>query len=163
MTVHELKANITEKTSIPPDQQRVLFDGSQLAEGKEIVSYGMRNESTCHQVLRLRGCSCGCTERTPDDYFDVQVETHKGPIVTVSLLGSDSVELLKETVEEAGGLPVRCQRLMIGRETLRAGTTVEDYYFEAGLIVEDVRMVGYRCRVCAPAGGSKFFPIVCHC
>jgi hypothetical protein len=153
MTVDELKTKIKDKTQIPPDQQHLHFNGNQLAEGKEVVSYGMRHESICQQVLRLLGCGCGCAERTADDYFAVQVRTHKGLIVTVALLASDLIELVKEMVEAVGGLPSGCQRLMLEGKILRVGTMVEDYGFGA-LKIEEVRRVGHRCGVCAPAGGN---------
>ena len=55
-SVENLKHFIYLETDIPTDQQRIIFAGKQLEDGRYLHEYGIEKEYMLHLVLRCRGC-----------------------------------------------------------------------------------------------------------
>ena len=54
-SIEDVKAKISEKEGIPPEQQRLIFGGQQLQDAKTLGDYDVGDDATLHLVLRLRG------------------------------------------------------------------------------------------------------------
>ena len=119
-TIKNVKEKIQDKEDIPPHQQRLIWAGEELEDGCTVSDYSIWNESSLHLVLTLGGSPWGGS-------MQIYVQTLSGKKIALTVEPSDTINNVKEKIQDKEDIPPHQQRLIWAGEELEDGCTVSDY------------------------------------
>lgn len=121
-TIESVKEIIQEKFGAPVLEQDLFFKGLLLQDSHTLQHYNITNESTLDFVMNDRG------------YVKIYIRDNGKKILTLDATFSDSIESLKQKIENKKGIPINQQYL-----------TFKGIYLEDSYILDDYDILGESC------------------
>ncbi|KAA6383490.1 MAG: putative Polyubiquitin [Streblomastix strix] len=117
-TIESVKQQIQEKQGVLIDQQRLQFGRDELQNAKTLRDYNAGENSILYLDIR---------QQLSNDPFSISVRLPEDRTITLEVNFTDTIESVKQQIQEKGGVLIDKQLLIFGKQELEDAKTLQDY------------------------------------
>jgi len=120
-TIEKVKEKIQNIEGFSSSEQRLIFAGMGLEDGRTLSDYNIQMDSILNLVLRMK---------------QMFIQINAGEPVVIMFFDNEKIEQIKQKIEDVVAIPIEKQRLFFNGELLENDKSAVLYYIPKDSLVQ---------------------------